>query len=109
MVGSDKARAREPFARPRSPEPGIGGLCDFLVGAGPNSRDRSSEEACCSSLRAKSQCTDGVYETAQGLMVIAPIPSKSFVLRVTIVKSLASAVAPINESIVGKVRPVRVP
>jgi hypothetical protein len=41
-----------------------------------------SEEVCGSRWRAKSQCTDGVYTTAQGLMVVAPIPSKFFVLRV---------------------------
>ena len=41
--------------------------------------------------------------------MIAPLPVKSLVLRVTIVNSWTSAVAAINESTVGKGRPVRDP
>jgi hypothetical protein len=47
------------------------------------------------------------YPALQGFTVNAPIPSKSFVFRVTIVSSYASAVAAINESTAGKGLPVR--
>jgi hypothetical protein len=46
---------------------------------------------------------------SHGLMVVTPLPSKSRVFRVTTVRSLASAVAAINESTVGSVFPVRDP
>src|SRR5580704_8700156 len=47
------------------------------------------------------------YAGLQGFKVTAPIPSKSFVFRVTMISSYASAVAAINESIAGKGLPVR--